>query len=134
MIIYLVMSYYRTIFVDILFINHYKMKNYNEIAKNIYSILLLKPTILMSWGFQSPRIIHNGLCFLVNGFKHKGKVSIQYNEGQDLFDITLDDNNKIVDTINMVYFDQLVEIIDERVEKTEDYKDRVNNEYYKRYI
>ena len=89
----------------------------------------------MSWGFQSPRIIKQGLSFFVNGFKHKGKVRIQYNERQDLFDIyLLDDNYKIVDTINMVYFDQLVEIIDERVEKTEDYKDRVNNEYYKRYI
>ena len=103
----------------------------NEMAKYIYSILLSKPTILMSWGFQSPRI-QKGLLFLVNGFKHKGKVKIQYNEEQDLFDIfLLDENDKIVDTINMVYFDQLVEIIDKRVERTDDYNDRVNKEYFK---
>lgn len=108
------------------------MENDKEMAEYIYKILLSQPSILMSWGFQSPRIIRQGLSFLVNGFKHKGKVSIEYNEGQDLFDVYLmDETDKIVDTINMVYFDQLVEIIDEKVEKTEDYKDRVNNEYYK---
>jgi hypothetical protein len=104
----------------------------NKMAEYIYSILLLQPTILMSWGFKSPRVIYNGLSFFVNGFKHKGKVSIQYNEGQDLFDIHFADlNDEIIDTINMVYFDQLVEVIDERVEKTDDYNDRINNEYFK---
>jgi len=108
------------------------MKNHNEMSEYIYSILLSQPTILMSWGFQSPRIIHNGLSFHVCGFKHKGKVTIQYNSGQDLFDVyLLDENDKIVDTINMVYFDQLVEVIDDGVEKTEDYNNRVNNEYFK---
>jgi len=107
------------------------MENDKEMAEYIYSILLLQPTKLMSWGFQRPRIIHNGLSFFVNGFKYKGKVSIEYNEGKDLFDISLDENDKIVDTINMVFFDQLVEVIDERVEKTDDYNDRVKNEYFK---
>ena len=102
----------------------------NRMAEYIYSILLMNPTILMSWGFQSPWVIQNGLSFLVNGFKHIGKVSILYNDGLDLFDIfLLDENNKTVDTINMVYFDQLVEVIDERVEKTDDYNNRINNEY-----
>jgi hypothetical protein len=87
---------------------------------------------IWSWGFHDPRIILNGLSFQVNGFKHKGKVSIQYSEAQDLFDVyLLDENDKIVDTINMVYFDQLIEVIDERVEKTEDYNDRINDEYFK---
>ena len=108
------------------------MDNDKEMAAYIYSILLSQPTILMSWGFQHPRIIHNGLSFQVNGFKHKGRVNISYNECQDLFEIQLfDENEKLVDTINMVYFDQLVEVIDERVEKTDDYNDRVNNEYFK---
>ena len=101
-------------------------------AEYIYSVLLMQPTILMSWGFQNPTIINQGLSFHVNGFKHKGRVSIQYNEGQDLFDIfLLDDNKIIVDTINMVYFDQLVEVIDEKIEKTDDYIDRINNELFK---
>ena len=108
------------------------MENDKEMAEYIYSILLLCPLMLMSWGFQSPRIIKQGFSFLVNGFKHKGRVNISYNECQDLFEIQLfDENEKLVDTINMVYFDQLVEVIDERVEKTDDYNDRVNNEYFK---
>lgn len=45
----------------------------------------------------------------------------------------IDENAKIVDTINLVYFDQLVEVIDEIVEKTDEYIDRVNNEYFKLY-
>jgi len=108
------------------------MENDKKMADYIYSILSSQPTILMSWGFQRPTIIHLGLTFHVNGFKHKGKVSIKYNEGQDLFDVyLLDDNDKTVDTVNMVYFDQLVEVIDEKVEKTDDYNDRVYNEYFK---
>jgi hypothetical protein len=102
-----------------------------EMAEYIYSILLSQPIILMSWGFQNPRIIQNGLSFHVNGFKHKGNVKIKYNEGQDLFDISLfDENEKLVHTIHMVYFDQLLEVIDERVEKTEDYNNMVENEYF----
>ncbi len=108
------------------------MENDKELAEYIYTILLSQPTIIMSWGFHDLKIIQRGLSFHVNGFKHKGKVSIKYNDGQDLFDIFLIDiNGETVDTINMVYFDQLVEIINERVEKTEDYNDRINNEYFK---
>ncbi|MEI8204945.1 MAG: hypothetical protein WCH34_18130 [Bacteroidota bacterium] len=108
------------------------MENDKKMADYIYSILSSQPTILMSWGFQRPAIIHLGLTFHVNGFKHKGKVSIKYKEGQDLFNVYLmDENGKIVDTIHMVYFDQLVELIDERVEKTDDYNNRVDNEYFK---
>lgn len=108
------------------------MENDKEMAKYIYSILLSQPTILMSWGFQSPRIINQGLSFIVNGFKHKGKVSIQFNVGQDLFYVYLtDEADKIVDTISMVFFDQLVEVIDNRVEMTDDYKNRVEKEYFK---
>ena len=102
----------------------------NRMAEYIYSILLLEPIILMSWGFEDPTIINNGLSFLVTGFKHTGKVIIQYNEGQDLFDVYFaDKNDEVIDTINMVYFDQLVEIIDERIEKINDYEERVNQEY-----
>lgn len=108
------------------------MENNKEMAEYIYSILMVDKIKIWSWGFHDPRIFQQGLSFLVNGFKHKGKVSIQYNEGQDLFDVYLiDKNGKTVDTINMVYFDQLIEVIDERVEKTEDYNDRINNEYFK---
>lgn len=78
------------------------MENDKEMVDYIYKILLTQPTILMSWGFQSPRIINQGFSFFVKGCKHKGKVSIQYNEGQDLFDVQLlDDKDKTEDTIKV---------------------------------
>ncbi len=104
----------------------------NRMAEYIYSILLSQPTILMSWGFLSPRAIQNGLSFHVHGFIHTGRVIIKYNEGQDLFDVYLENqNDEIIDTINMVFFDQLVNVIDDRVEKTDDYDYRIDNEYFK---
>ena len=127
----MVRYYSRTLAIQIRYITVDMIVN-TKISEYIYSILMSQPTILMSWGFQSPTFIQQGLAFFVNGFKHKGLVKITYNDGQDLFDVYLiDETGKIVDTINMVYFDQLVEVIDERVEITVDYKDRVNNEYFK---
>ena len=45
-------------------------------GKYIYSILLSQPTILMSWGFESPAVIPLGLKFRVNGFLHTGVVRV----------------------------------------------------------
>jgi len=66
----------------------------------------------------------------VQGFKHKGLVAVTYNEGKDLFDITLFNSQMVITKkIEDVYFDQLVDIIDNAVEKTEDYENRVRQEY-----
>ena len=101
-----------------------------DMEKYIYSILLSQPTILMSWGFESPEVIRLGLRFQVNGFLHSGLVEIRYNEGADSFDVYLLDNeNQIKETIEGIYFDQLVELIDNHVEYIEDYVERVNQKY-----
>ena len=46
--------------------------------------------VMWSWGFNSPKAIANGLSFKVQGFKFKGTVEVVYNEGTDLFDISLE--------------------------------------------
>lgn len=53
-----------------------------EIANYIYSILKSNPTIILSWGFNTPAALQNneGLLFKVNGFKHQGWVKVVYNE------------------------------------------------------
>jgi len=85
---------------------------------------------MYSWGFNSPKAISNGLLFRVNGFKHKGYVSVNYNEGKDLFDVFLfNPQMVIVKKIESVFFDELVEIIDEAVERVTDYENRVKQEY-----
>ena len=88
--------------------------------------------IMWSWGFSNPMAIANdeGLIFRVNGFKHKGYVKVLYNEGKDLFVIILLDNRKIEShRIGDVYIDSLVNVIDEAVEHTSDYSERVKTEY-----
>ena len=101
-----------------------------EMAKYIYSILKTQLMVMWSWGFNSPIPLSNGLQFKVEGFIHKGYVVVRYNEGKDLFDISLLDCQKaIVKEIEGVYFDELVEIIDNEVEKVSDYEKRVKMEF-----
>jgi len=101
-----------------------------EMGKYIYTILLAQPSILMSWGFESPIVIPMGLRFKVNGFIHNGIVEVKYNLGADLFDIYLIDNENLVkETIEGIYFDELVEVIDNHVERVNNYNERVNEEY-----
>ena len=101
-----------------------------KLADYIYSILKFQPTILLSWGIQCPVVIKLGLRFRVNGFLHKGIVEILYNEGADLFDVYLiNEDGTLKELIEGVYFDELVDVIDQHVEWTENYNERVNKEY-----
>lgn len=100
-----------------------------EMAKYIMSILKSQLMVVWSWGFNSPIAIENGLRFKVQGFKFRGIVEVGYNEGCDLFDVSFIKARKVVKTIEGVYFDTLVEVIDHYVEKTSDYEERVREEY-----
>lgn len=71
-----------------------------------------------------------GIKFHVNGFIHKGHVEIAYNDGKDLFEVTLTDSKDIVvNRFKEVYFDQIIATIDEAVERTNDYQKQVNEFY-----
>lgn len=107
--------------------------DYNlELARYIWSILKTQITILMSWGFEhkSMKVIEGGLEFGCNGFKHKGKVQIVLDEGYDMFVIHLiSENGENVKTVENIYFDKLISAIDENIEKTENYKERICRKY-----
>ena len=94
-------------------------------ANYIYTILMSKLMVVLSWGFNSPNAITNGLRFKVQGFKFTGTVEVIYNEGMDLFEVHLSDGRVEAD----VYADCLVDVIDGMVERTADYQDRVKEEY-----
>lgn len=85
--------------------------------------------IPLSWGicFASVKTLENGTEFHVHGFKMGGYVKIEYNEGSDTFIVTLtpDDNLKNRITIENVYLDNLISVIDENVEYCENYKTKV---------
>ena len=100
-----------------------------EMAKYIMTILKTQLMVVWSWGFHQPVAIENGLQFKVQGYKFKGVVEVAYNEGRDLFDVRFLKANKVVDTIEGVYFDMLIDTIDDYVEKTSDYEQRVTAEY-----
>ncbi len=108
-------------------------EDYNlRLAKYIWAILTSQPIILMSWGvnLKTVRTIELGLEFHVQGFKHRGLVRVTLNEGLDLFEVSLiDENDKIVNTIQSVFCDNLVAVIDDAVEKCENYQERISQEY-----
>lgn len=100
-----------------------------EMAKYILSIFKTQLMVVYSWGFHQPMALENGIRFKVTGFKFKGIVDVIYNESRDLFDVSFIKRNKVVKSIDGVYFDMLVDTIDDFVEKTSDYKERVTAEY-----
>jgi hypothetical protein len=96
-------------------------------AEYILQILRSQLMVVFSWGFNHPTALpdNRGLVFKVDGFKYKGMVKVIYNVGADLFEIHLDDGSIEVD----VYADQLVDIIDSMVERTDNYTETVTNTY-----
>ena len=108
-------------------------EDYNvRLARYIWTILTSQPIILMSWGVdpKTVKTIELGLEFHVQGFKHTGLVRVTLNESLDLFEVSLiDENDKIVNTIESVFCDNLVAVIDGAVEKTDNYEKSICEEY-----
>ena len=100
-----------------------------ETTKYILSILKTQLMVVWSWGFHNPIAIENGLRFKVQGYKFRGIVEVVYNEGSDLFDVSFIKAGKVVKAIDGVFFDMLVSVIDNYVEKTTDYEQRVKETY-----
>ena len=103
-----------------------------EIAGYILSIFRTNPFVVMSWGINpaSIEVVDLGVKFHVQGFKHKGFVQVVLNEGEDLFEVTLiSEEGETLNTIEHIFVDNLICIIDDAVEKTEDYEKRIYQEY-----
>lgn len=103
-----------------------------EIGRNILTILSSQMNVFMSWGVdpETMRPVKLGMQFHVQGFKHTGLVRITLNEGADLFEVTLlSDTGEVVKTIDSVFLGDLISIVDEAVEKTDDYDKTVCDTY-----
>ena len=96
-------------------------------AEYIMAILRSQLMVVFSWGFNSPKRLPDdkGIRFNVEGFKYQGSVEVVYNDGSDLFEIRLGNGTTVED----VYLDSLVTTIDNLVEKTENYRERIHQEY-----
>lgn len=108
------------------------MKNINEINRNNYSRFedmtalvkgLMKNAKVWSWGARGWTSIEGKILkFRVSGHLFKGAVYVGVN-GKDLFDIYLTNlRGDIKQEINDVYIDELIDTIDEKVERISDYK------------
>lgn len=104
-----------------------------EIVNGILAVLKTAPEIVMSWGLDHATIkpVECGLQFHVQGYKHKGNVVIKLNEGVDLYEVYLyEENGKLKESYTDIYVDQLIDTIDQTVEYTgTDYQERVNATY-----
>ena len=96
-------------------------------AEYIMKILRSQLMVMFSWGFHRPMALPDdkGLRFYVNGFKYSGRVDVVYNDGRDLFEVSLSNGTIVED----VYLDSLVYVIDGLVERVNNYKTRVEDEY-----
>ena len=103
-----------------------------RMALYIMSIFSTQPNVVMSWGVCKFRALqgNTGITFHVQGYKFNGWVKIVYDEGADLFNVFyLSNLGKTVKEQKGIYFDELVNTIDEYVEKTQDYNQRVMQQY-----
>ena len=103
-----------------------------ETGQYILTILSSQMNVVASWGFdpKTLRPIKYGIEFHVQGFKHKGKVQVRLNEGEDLFEVALvSDAGETVETKESIFLDNLISTIDDAVENVDDYEKRVAEEY-----
>ena len=101
-----------------------------NMAEYILSILKSQIFVLLSWGFHRPVRLENGIRFQVQGFIHKATAEAVYVESADLFEVrTLNSDGSIKQKEEDVYLDCLVNVIDGMVERTQNYKERVEQEY-----
>lgn len=105
-------------------------KEDREMASYIQSIIQSNVMEAICWGYTEPRAIKNGLMFSVTGLIHQGKVKVIYNEGKDLFDIQLlSVDNELKETIESIYFDELVSVLDRHIELVPKYNEVVRKMY-----
>ena len=108
------------------------MSNSNSVPEIILSQLRSKANKFFCWGAHSfvGNTTHRYLMFRVNGLKFKGIVKVQLS-AMDLYDIYLFDNSLkmgeckkdvALKTYGNVYCDELVDVIDNNIEKQDFYK------------
>ena len=109
-----------------------KVSTVMKMAVYIMQILSTKPNVVMSWGVCKFRALQGdeGVMFHTQGFKWNGWVKVVFNQGADLFNIFYIDNKGETQKIQKgIYFDEMVDTIDNEVEKTADYEKRVKELY-----
>ncbi len=118
---------------------YFTIQNRNQIVNEdvfyrfqSFAIFRTNPFVVMSWGINPATItiVEVGVKFHVQGFIHTGYVQVVLNEGEDLFEVTLiSEEGETLNKIEHIFVDNLICVIDEAVEKCENYQERISQEY-----
>lgn len=108
------------------------METPSDVVQLIWNIIISAGNITLSWGIDLETLKHdeNSIRFHVQGFLHTGTVEVKYNQGADLFDISLfDENGHLTKKVEGIYSDQLVDVIDRHIEDdhSSDYDSKVED-------
>ena len=96
------------------------------ITAAINDILSSRMNIIMSWGLHNKRAITDGVRFDVQGFKFTGEVKVIFDysrsvkNGETIFKVVIGEQ-----VYTGVTTDELIDFIDERVEKVDNYEEAV---------
>jgi hypothetical protein len=96
-------------------------RNFN--TQETLMVLRYNLNVYFSWGVSKMVNLQNkGLILKVSGHHHKGWVLVTLG-WEDLYKVHIISNNgKVLDKYEGIFFDDLVEIIDNRIEKISDYR------------
>ena len=90
--------------------------------KETLNVLRAVPSIYWSWGVSKiANLMGKGLILKVNGNHHKGYVMITLSYDDTYSVYIVNRLGRILNEYKMIYFDQLTEIIDNRIEKISEY-------------
>ena len=97
-------------------------------ANEIVYLIRSSGSIMFSWGAESwTNVGGRGLAFRVNGLIFKGTVAITLN-AMDYFDIDfIDMKGKLKKSVTDVFVGDLIEILDNNIENTENYQEDLKN-------
>ena len=96
------------------------------ITAAINDILSSRMNIIMSWGLHNKRVITDGVRFDVQGFKFTGEVKVIFDysrsvkNGETIFKVVIGEQ-----VYTGVKAEELIDFIDERVEKVDNYEEAV---------
>ena len=96
------------------------------ITAAINDILSSRMNVIMSWGLHNKRVITDGVRFDVQGFKFTGEVKITFDysrsvkNGETIFKVVIGEQ-----VYTGVKAEELIDFIDERVEKVDNYEEAV---------
>ena len=96
------------------------------ITAAINDILISRMSVIMSWGLHNKRVITDGVRFDVQGFKFTGEVKITFDFARSHASKKTTFKVQIGDDVSTgIMAENLIDFIDERVEKVDNYDEAV---------